>query len=356
MKSSVFAVLLVLCGSAWVAEAQSASGSGSFDGSDSSELTTETPGSVTPPSSTPSSTANSTAGTESGSFGGSATGELTTDTETTTTTTTTTLDVPTHVAEISTEVKSVGKAPTKAQLMAEMQTATGGTVVVTLKQTATVPVPDDNGVFCATGGAEATTGILGVSAKGMGKTMTIYGDSSSAPAWDDGCSINPACAATASGRRRQLSSHSFDVNYATEATDDVSQHVRGANFATQLQANIQSEVTADSSVTATIPALTVDHSTIEYTNTVTYTVTTTGAAALDNTQLQGHLTTALSASLAAVGFNSTEVAAMAATALASASFTRPGTTAVTTVSGASTAAVSAAFIAVVGAAVTLFSS
>merc|ERR1719231_1808265 len=161
----------------------------------------------------------------------------------------------------------------------------------------------------------------------MGKTMSIYGDDPSAPAWDAGCTIDATCSPVASGRRRRLSSHANQTDYAVEMTSnsadggaDISQFVTDDSFETSLKANRVSEVAADASVSATIPDIpTVDSDAIAYTSTVTFEVTGTEAAT-DQTALTTSLTGtggALSQSLQAVGFSPAEANTAAAAATTS---------------------------------------
>merc|ERR1719240_1329795 len=124
--------------------------------------------------------------------------------------------------------------------------------------------------------------------------MTIYGDvagcaATDSCAWDTGCSIDATCSAVPSSDRRRLSSHANQTNYATVATDDVSQHVSGATFAADLKTNIEAQAASDGVTGVTIPALTVDHTTIAYTNEVEYLVTSTTATAVTTSALQGHV-------------------------------------------------------------------
>jgi hypothetical protein len=264
-------------------------------------------------------------------------------------------------------VKSTGSAPTKAQLAAQMLTQLGGdssdhTVVVALKQTASIPVADD-GTVCGTYDATITAALMFAAGEGFGKATGTWGDDvsgsactptpiTSSPrttgtcAWDTGCSITPTCSTGApSGRRRLVDTHT--VTYATETTDDISAAVGGGTtFTASLKAGIQAQVTADSSTLSTVPAIpditAVDHTAIEYSNEVTYQITST-TATLTTAGIATKVSGALTALGSAAGIDSNAVTA----ALGTISTTSTADTVAVTVSGAATTAVSTALVAAV---------
>eukprot|EP01052_Picozoa_sp_SAG31_P004361 SAG31_NODE_180_length_21118_cov_62.152671_2_plen_626_part_00 len=209
---------------------------------------------------------------------------------------------------MTTNVTVTGKSPTKAQLQTAMLASlpTGSSVTVALVQTCTVGFDDPSDFFCGSG---ATANILANSEKGMGKTMHIY-DTANADAWNTGCAMTGSCSPVSSGRR-QLSSHSNTVNFATTSTTDVSQYVgHDSSAASTFAGNLVTNIATYAGVS--VPAVVVDQSSVSYQNVVTYAITSPSTVA--DSILESSATSALTTALQNVGFSSTDAANLVAAA------------------------------------------